>query len=194
MAGRGSELVQQLLPSGTRQRGADEAPGWVGFLGGLLLGALVGGALARLLALREQERDAALALQPEPEAILLHERGDSAEPDDEAPITLPDVVPDAAVAPAALAAAGALDEAEAPLGAAEADPDIVAGAAGDAGDEVVPVAGTCPPSHPIKGNHGAGGELIYHVPEGQLYARTNAEACFATEEAAQAAGYRRSKR
>jgi micrococcal nuclease len=52
----------------------------------------------------------------------------------------------------------------------------------------------CPASHPIKGNVSSSGELIYHVPGGQFYSRTNPEECFATEADAQAAGYRRSQR
>lgn len=53
-----------------------------------------------------------------------------------------------------------------------------------------PVDGTCPASHPIKGNRGSMGALIYHVPGGRNYDRTKPEACFATEADAQAAGYR----
>jgi hypothetical protein len=49
----------------------------------------------------------------------------------------------------------------------------------------------CPSSHPIKGNAGSG---IYHVPSGAFYGRTVPEACFKTEAAAKAAGYRKSKR
>lgn len=45
----------------------------------------------------------------------------------------------------------------------------------------------------IKGNIGSTG-LIYHVPGGSFYNRTNAETCFDTEAEAQAAGYRRSLR
>jgi len=52
----------------------------------------------------------------------------------------------------------------------------------------------CPDSAPIKGNRSTSGELIYHVPGGQLYERTNPEQCFASEKEAQAAGYRVSKR
>ena len=36
--------------------------------------------------------------------------------------------------------------------------------------------------------------MIYHVPGGEFYDRTNPEKCFATEAAARAAGYRASKR
>lgn len=48
----------------------------------------------------------------------------------------------------------------------------------------------CPASHPIKGNANS---MIYHVPGGQYYGVTKPEECFATESAAQAAGYRASR-
>jgi len=51
-----------------------------------------------------------------------------------------------------------------------------------------------PSRQPIKGNKTGGGELIYHVPGGQFYDAVQAEATFATEEEARAAGYRRSRR
>jgi len=38
------------------------------------------------------------------------------------------------------------------------------------------------------------GEAIYHMPDGVFYHRALAYECFATEEDAQAAGYRRSER
>ena len=53
-----------------------------------------------------------------------------------------------------------------------------------------PIDGICPASHPIKGNRGSMGALIYHVPGGRNYDRTKPEACFATIEDAEAAGYR----
>lgn len=53
-----------------------------------------------------------------------------------------------------------------------------------------PVDGVCPASHPIKGNRGSMGALIYHVPDGRNYDRTKPEACFATVADAEAAGYR----
>jgi len=53
-----------------------------------------------------------------------------------------------------------------------------------------PVDGVCPASHPIKGNRGSMGAMIYHVPGGRNYDRTKPEACFATIEEAEAAGYR----
>ncbi len=43
----------------------------------------------------------------------------------------------------------------------------------------------------IKGNRDS---MVYHVPGGRFYDQTRAEECFTTEEAAQAAGYRRSER
>ncbi|KZE90039.1 sunset domain-containing protein [Microbacterium sp. TNHR37B] len=49
----------------------------------------------------------------------------------------------------------------------------------------------CPAGYPIKGNADSG---IYHVPGGAYYSRTIPEECFATEAAARAAGYRKSKR
>ncbi|MGM0836246.1 MAG: hypothetical protein ACQEV7_08820 [Bacillota bacterium] len=46
----------------------------------------------------------------------------------------------------------------------------------------------------IKGNQNSRGELIYHVPEGQFYEVTKAIEWFDSEEAAVAAGYRKSAR
>ncbi len=60
------------------------------------------------------------------------------------------------------------------------------------GGVILPVNGDC--FGLIKGNVSSSGELIYHVPGGQFYDRTYAEACFRTPEEAEAAGYRRSKR
>lgn len=48
----------------------------------------------------------------------------------------------------------------------------------------------CPRSHPIKGNANS---MIYHLPSGRYYDVTKPEECFATESAAQAAGYRASR-
>lgn len=48
----------------------------------------------------------------------------------------------------------------------------------------------CPSWAPIKGNADS---MIYHLPSGSFYTRTNPEECFRTESAAVAAGYRRSK-
>lgn len=55
---------------------------------------------------------------------------------------------------------------------------------------VTPSGWDCPSSHPIKGNASS---MIYHMPGGSYYSRTNPEECFATEAAARAAGYRKSK-
>lgn len=49
----------------------------------------------------------------------------------------------------------------------------------------------CPNNKLIKANAQSG---IYHVPSGQYYHKTKPEKCFATEEDAQKAGYRKSKR
>lgn len=46
---------------------------------------------------------------------------------------------------------------------------------------------------PIKGNVNSRGEKIYHLPGQSSYERTDAEETFATEAAAQAAGYRRAQ-
>ncbi|MGY2896917.1 HNH endonuclease signature motif containing protein [Deinococcus sp. UYEF24] len=48
--------------------------------------------------------------------------------------------------------------------------------------------GSCPASAPIKGNNGR--TRIYHLPGDPYYARTKAEACFSSAQAAQAAGFR----
>ena len=49
----------------------------------------------------------------------------------------------------------------------------------------------CPAWAPIKGNASS---MIYHVPGGASYAKTNPEICFTTTAAAEAAGYRAAKR
>lgn len=49
----------------------------------------------------------------------------------------------------------------------------------------------CPSGYPIKGNASS---MIYHVPGGSFYGRTNPEECFASEAAARAKGYRASMR
>jgi hypothetical protein len=56
-----------------------------------------------------------------------------------------------------------------------------------------PIAGTgltCPAGYPVKANTNSG---IYHVPGQKFYDATNARNCYRTEQAAQAAGYRKSK-
>lgn len=49
-------------------------------------------------------------------------------------------------------------------------------------------ANECPAAYPIKGNKNS---MIYHMPGGASYKTTKPEECFATEAAAQAAGYRK---
>jgi len=53
--------------------------------------------------------------------------------------------------------------------------------------------GSCPSTHPVKGNDGSSGK-VYHVPGGVSYGVTRAEVCFATVRDAEAAGYRPSSR
>lgn len=53
---------------------------------------------------------------------------------------------------------------------------------------------TAPKGKPIKGNINSKGEKIYHLPGTANYERTKAEEWFATEEEAQAAGFRAAKR
>ncbi len=76
----------------------------------------------------------------------------------------------------------------APTSARHVDPNSSAVPAGAvAGDG----SATCPPDHPIKGNAGS---MIYHLPGQPSYDRTVAEFCFASEQDAEAAGYRAPKR
>lgn len=56
--------------------------------------------------------------------------------------------------------------------------------------KIDPIGGVCPATHPIKGNKGSMGALIYHNHESASYERTIPEVCFATEQDAEAAGYR----
>src|SRR6185312_13937025 len=49
----------------------------------------------------------------------------------------------------------------------------------------------CPAGYPIKGNASS---MIYHVPGGAFYSRTNPEECFSSTAAARSHGYRASKR
>ncbi|MGI6103017.1 MAG: thermonuclease family protein [Patescibacteria group bacterium] len=53
------------------------------------------------------------------------------------------------------------------------------------------VAYDCPADRPIKGNAQS---QIYHLPDGEYYAKTKPEQCFAAEAEAQAAGYRKSRK
>jgi hypothetical protein len=56
---------------------------------------------------------------------------------------------------------------------------------------VVSTDGTCPSSHPVKGNTDSG---IFHVPGGLSYERTKAERCYVNSDAAIADGMRQAKR
>ncbi|MCH7790250.1 MAG: hypothetical protein IH940_12555 [Acidobacteria bacterium] len=66
------------------------------------------------------------------------------------------------------------------LGASRVEPDFV-----ESSD------GSCPSSHPVKGNTDSG---IFHVPGGLSYKRTNAERCYIDADAALADGLRQAKR
>ena len=52
-------------------------------------------------------------------------------------------------------------------------------------------AGTCPAHHPVKAKLASG---IFHVPGGANYARTQADRCYLSAEAAEADGLRAAKR
>ena len=54
-----------------------------------------------------------------------------------------------------------------------------------------PQGDSCPTGYPIKGNLSSGGEKIYHTTASRTYAVTKPEACFATEQDALDAGYRK---
>ncbi len=58
-------------------------------------------------------------------------------------------------------------------------------------ESVDSVDGSCPATHPIKGNLDSG---IFHVPGGMSYERTSAERCYVSSEAAIADGLRQAKR
>jgi len=51
--------------------------------------------------------------------------------------------------------------------------------------------GTCPAQHPVKAKLTSG---IFHLPGGVSYARTRADRCYSSAEAAEADGLRASKR
>jgi hypothetical protein len=100
----------------------------------------------------------------------------------------------AAVAPEALAAIGDAQAAtiEIPTASGEAPAAVAAAptAAADLPANAVRGDGTadCPADFPIKGNTSS---MLYHAPESRVYAQTIAEVCFASAEAAEAAGYHR---
>lgn len=110
---------------------------------------------------------AAPAIAPEALAAI----GDAAEatqPADAAAINAaPAAAPAETASPPAATAAPATDL---PLGAVLGDGSL-----------------SCPEGFPVKGNAQS---KVYHAPQSRSYAKTVAELCFATAEAAQAAGYR----
>lgn len=63
-----------------------------------------------------------------------------------------------------------------------------------AGGNCTPQGTRCPADCPVKGNINAKGARIAHAPGGQFYDRTTPEACFVDLAAAQAAGFRASRR
>jgi ribosomal protein S6 len=83
-------------------------------------------------------------------------------------------------------AAAALEKTEAAVAAetAEADADLPAGAVRGDG------SGECPDDYPIKGNATS---KLYHSPGSPSYKRTAPEFCFASTEAAEAAGFKPTK-
>ncbi len=160
--------------------------GVVGLLGSTVLlplgiGAVAGGLAARLRDSgfpNERLREVGAKLQPGNSLLIV-------------------AVDDAAVDPVAaiLKDAGAdvvreavdgkvVEELETAAAATEAPADVAPAATGS-----VEVSGVqdCPDGYPIKGNADS---LIYHVPASPVYAATQPEVCFATEDAALAAGYR----
>lgn len=56
---------------------------------------------------------------------------------------------------------------------------------------IAPADGACPATHPVKAKEASG---IYHVPGGLSYDRTAPDRCYRDVEAAEADGYRQSKR
>jgi hypothetical protein len=71
-------------------------------------------------------------------------------------------------------------------------PPVAGTAPPSGGGSMAPLAGgECPSEAPIKGNASS---RIYHMPSGAYYGRTKAEQCFATEQDAQNAGYRKAQR
>jgi hypothetical protein len=56
---------------------------------------------------------------------------------------------------------------------------------------MTPVAGECPPTHPVKAKMSSG---IYHLPGMAAYGRTNPDRCYLDAAAAEADGLRPAKR
>lgn len=77
---------------------------------------------------------------------------------------------------------------------ATTDEDTDASAADDTPTDrtwVEPVDGSCPATHPVKGNADS---MIFHIPGGRSYERTAAERCYCTAADAEADGFRQAKR
>ena len=55
---------------------------------------------------------------------------------------------------------------------------------------VEPVEGACPAGYPIKAKAAS---MIFHVPGGRSYDRTNPDRCYASEADAEADGYRKAR-
>ena len=93
-----------------------------------------------------------------------------------------------AVAREALEALGDAQEATLEVPETAGMPAPVATAPGELPANAVRGDGTaaCPSEFPVKGNASS---MIYHAPDSRVYAQTVADICFATAEAAQAAGY-----
>ena len=107
----------------------------------------------------------------------------------------PAVVPDdLAIEP--VAAVEARDELEAEAAAAVAETESAASAAPEALAEVPAGAvrgdgaADCPDDYPVKGNASS---MLYHSPGSPSYKRTVPEFCFASAEAAEAAGFKPTK-
>lgn len=86
--------------------------------------------------------------------------------------------------------ANPVEDARAALRAGLAELDAEAAVEAPFGAVVGDGTSTCPPDYPIKGNQQS---LIYHEPGQSSYAATIPEFCFASYEAAEAAGYRQSR-
>ncbi len=193
------QLIAQISQQMTRmQAGLDDrrAGGGLSFANGLLLG-LFAGALAAFSWLKMRESEPAPAAATLTDSIVLndHRRADQPEgrPRPIAPLytappgTAPQPGTPVAGPAASLVTAG---PANTPPTAA-ATPTVVVPTAGAAATmQIAPDGDRCPASHPVKGNNGSMGALIYHLPGTASYERTKPEICFASEAAAQAAGYR----
>lgn len=101
-------------------------------------------------------------------------------------------VEDAATNEAAADAAGEAEASTAPMGIVAQVADEASDAAEAAEDEIPAGAirgvesGECPEDYPVKGNQSS---KLYHTPGSPFYDRTIPEFCFASVEAAEAAGF-----